>query len=432
MTVPRPSAAPSRDDPAAPPLVSVIMANYRGADFLADAMGSVLAQTHSNLELLVSDDASDDESCAMVRRIAARDTRVTLIEAATNGGPSRARNAALALAQGEWIAIVDADDLLHPQRIARLLAAAKRHGADLVADDMVPFGPGRTGPPGTMFGHLLASGPVRIDAIDLLGAGKAGSEGSQLGYLKPLIRRTALGDIRYDETLRNSEDFDLYLRLSLAGTRFVLMPDPTYLYRRHGGSISHRSSENVLAPLLAAHNSLPDPADPAILRAMDTRHRALRRTLRYAQLVTALKTRDAARAARLILRHPILFADLAESLRDRRRRQEQDNSPSHLNTHRVVLSASGDDRLSDATLTEDATTIAFSREPDPDGGGVDADPAARLCALCDTKPPAVLAIGAAGLRGLGYLPGYRDLEIMLSPEEADALGDTVPSDATLR
>lgn len=122
------------------PVVSVVMANFRGAAYLPAAMASVLAQSERRLELILADDASDDDSVAIARRIAAQDARVRVIASARNGGPATTRNLALDAARGAWIAVVDSDDLIHPHRLERLIVAAEATGADLIADDLVFFG----------------------------------------------------------------------------------------------------------------------------------------------------------------------------------------------------------------------------------------------------------------------------------------------------
>ena len=129
----------------APPVVSVIMANDRGAAHLARAMASVLAQIERRLELTLADDASDDDSVAIARRFAAQDPRLRVIASARNAGPAATRNLALDMAEGTWIAVVDSDDLIHPERLARLIGAAGNAGVGMVADDLVYFGdvPGR-------------------------------------------------------------------------------------------------------------------------------------------------------------------------------------------------------------------------------------------------------------------------------------------------
>src|SRR5258707_15861088 len=95
------------DRPATAPFVSVIMANYNGAAHLADAIGSAQSQSLRDLEIIVSDDASTDDSLEIVTPLMAEDRRIRLVQSPHNGGPAVARNRALALAQGEWIAVMD-------------------------------------------------------------------------------------------------------------------------------------------------------------------------------------------------------------------------------------------------------------------------------------------------------------------------------------
>src|ERR1700693_1467899 len=96
------------------PTVSVIIANHNGGAHLGDAIKSVQKQTLRNIEIIVSDDASDDSSVAIVTRLMADDARVRLLSSDCNRGPAAARNKALDIAKGEWIAIVDSDDFIHP------------------------------------------------------------------------------------------------------------------------------------------------------------------------------------------------------------------------------------------------------------------------------------------------------------------------------
>ncbi|WP_405402096.1 glycosyltransferase family 2 protein [Paracoccus sp. Ld10] len=303
--------------PPAPPVVSVVMANFRGAAHLARAMTSVLTQTEQRLELIVSDDASDDDSLTIARRIAATDDRVRVIAAPQNGGPAATRNRALDAAQGDWIAIVDSDDLVHPERLARLIAAADAAGADLVADDMVYFGTVRQSR--TLLQSLNLCAPMMLGAAAYLRSNDGGSSLPPYGYLKPVIRRAALAGGRYDARLRIGEDHDLVMRLLIGGARFLLLPDPLYAYRRHEGSISHRLSVATVQAMLQAHRSLPPMPDADTRAAAASVDRQLRRALRYEQLVADIKARR--------LRHvlpklvdPAMLSRLFESLRDRRRR----------------------------------------------------------------------------------------------------------------
>jgi glycosyltransferase involved in cell wall biosynthesis len=106
--------------------VSVVMPVYNGQAFLREAIESVLAQTHLDLELVAIDDGSADESPAILADLAVADPRVRVIRQA-NGGGARARNRALQEARAEWIINLDQDDLMLPNRIERQLAFLAAH-----------------------------------------------------------------------------------------------------------------------------------------------------------------------------------------------------------------------------------------------------------------------------------------------------------------
>lgn len=102
-------------------LVSVIIPAYNATATLAATLASVLGQTHRALQVFVVDDGSQDETAQLAASFAAQDSRLTVLRQA-NGGVARARNTALAKADGAYVAWVDADDLWHPTKIERQLA----------------------------------------------------------------------------------------------------------------------------------------------------------------------------------------------------------------------------------------------------------------------------------------------------------------------
>ena len=106
---------PQRDGP----LVSVIMPVYRAGALLDMAVSSLLAQSYGNLEVLLVDDASPDDTADRLASWQAADARVRVLRMPRNGGPYLAKNAALAECAGALIAFADSDDWNHPQRIAR-------------------------------------------------------------------------------------------------------------------------------------------------------------------------------------------------------------------------------------------------------------------------------------------------------------------------
>ncbi len=112
------------------PLVSIIVPCYNSSAWLAATLKSALAQTWSRTEIIVVDDGSRDDSLAIARRFEPQGVKV-LKQA--NRGAAAARNAALVLAQGEYIQFLDADDLLAPDKISRQLARLTMEPADTVA-----------------------------------------------------------------------------------------------------------------------------------------------------------------------------------------------------------------------------------------------------------------------------------------------------------
>jgi glycosyltransferase involved in cell wall biosynthesis len=119
----------------APPLVSVLMPSYNHAPYVRAAVESVLGQTHGNLELIVIDDASSDETWSVLQSF--EDDRLRLSRHDVNQGAHATLNATLEMARGEYIAIINSDDVFATTRIAACLEALHHTGADLVGSDIV-------------------------------------------------------------------------------------------------------------------------------------------------------------------------------------------------------------------------------------------------------------------------------------------------------
>ncbi|GAB3854054.1 hypothetical protein GCM10028801_07530 [Nocardioides maradonensis] len=117
-------------------MVSVVVPAYDTAAYLPACLDSLLAQTHRELEVVVVDDGSPDDSAAIAAAYAERDPRVRLVRQ-ENGGLGAARNAGLRHTTGDVIAFADSDDVLPPDAYAVLLRQLRRTGADLVTGDVV-------------------------------------------------------------------------------------------------------------------------------------------------------------------------------------------------------------------------------------------------------------------------------------------------------
>ena len=112
-------------------LISVVMPNYNGHCFDEQAIDSVLHQTYPNFELLVVDDCSKDDSLSLIQQKAQSDNRIKVIVLEHNAGVENARNVRIKEARGEYIALLDNDDLWTEDKLERQLALAG-NGADII------------------------------------------------------------------------------------------------------------------------------------------------------------------------------------------------------------------------------------------------------------------------------------------------------------
>lgn len=288
-------------------LVSFAVACFDSATFLEAAVASALGQRGVEVEVILVDDGSSDGSDKIAARLAREDHRVRFFQTPSNLGPGGARNIALREARGDWIAVLDSDDLIHPDRSARLIAEAEASGADLIADDLIVFDDARCDPPSLFLPP--GAGPTWIDLPHYLRSTAMFARGANLGFLKPVIRRPFLvaHDIRYDERLRIAEDDDLVIQLLVAGARYRLLPAPLYFYRKHGTSISHRLSTANTDRMLAAADRLQSQlsnAETPVRQALTRRHRAMRDAWAFVHIVDALKLSRFGHALRLGLSRP--------------------------------------------------------------------------------------------------------------------------------
>lgn len=132
-----PPAIGSAGTPPAPPRVSVIVPAYNAEATIEASLGSLLAQTSSQIEIIVVDDGSTDTTTALVRRLAAgTDARLRLVSS-FHGGLAAARNVGIEQSSAEFLGFVDADDIAEPTMFERMLSRADDTGADLVICEYV-------------------------------------------------------------------------------------------------------------------------------------------------------------------------------------------------------------------------------------------------------------------------------------------------------
>jgi succinoglycan biosynthesis protein ExoO len=303
--------------------VTVIMANHNGARYLTAAIQSVVRQTLGSWELIIVDDASTDDSVAMARRAAAGDPRVTIIVQERNQGPAAARNRALEQVTARWIAIMDSDDLMLPQRLELLLRQAESSGAAIIADNLLVFS--QNARPQPFLAERRSRGASWVTLDEFIRSNCLYSRCPDLGYLKPMIRADIVleSGLRYDETLRIGEDYNFLARLMARGHRLLLDPASLYLYRKHDASISHRLRSVDIAALIAAEDRFTRRAGtlrPKVAHALKRRQRTLNSLLVYDAVIAAIKCGDLASAAGRAFKRPHIWPLLMQPITARLRR----------------------------------------------------------------------------------------------------------------
>ena len=234
--------------------VSVIIPCYNAARFIAEALESVVQQTHADTVAIVADNGSTDGTAKIAESFG---SRVTVLRLGKRSGPSAARNAALEIADGDVVAFLDGDDRWHPDKIARQLAFLAAHPGYGVVHTAVRHidaegreidRPGGAIPwpiaEGECLGDLIAHNTITTSTV--------------------LVRRETLGADRFPVDLFAGEDWDLWLRLATR-TRIGYLEERLTDYRVHDQNTT-RSLDLVLNGRLAV-------TERVLARGLAPRHR---------------------------------------------------------------------------------------------------------------------------------------------------------------
>lgn len=287
--------------------VSIVMPAYNAASYIAEAIDSALAQTLVDIELLVVDDASTDETATIAARFAAADPRVCVLRQERNSGPSACRNRGMAMAQGRWLAILDADDALAPDRLARLVDLGERRGLDMVADNLLLVPEDYPDQAQAMIPSALLDVPRPVGLREFIARNVADRRypGCNFGFLKPVFRTAFLRDagIGYDERVRFAEDFTLYVACLRHGADWWLTPEPGYRYRVRRDSLTQVQTVHDLARLRDVQASLLRAAgDDRTLAKLVRRHKTVvDRCYHYRAFTDAVKARNLREAGRTFI-----------------------------------------------------------------------------------------------------------------------------------
>ena len=289
--------------------VSVVIPAFNAEATIEEAIASACRQTERRLEIIVVDDASSDQTSAIVASAAKADARIKLLRQPANAGPAAARNRGIAAAKGEWIALLDADDSYLPERLAKLLDLAGRVDADMVADNILLCGAGDQTTGAAMIPPAQLPRAVELTTAEFIARNVGSPRTPRLsyGFLKPLLRADFLREkrIAYDERNRFAEDFMLYVRCLTNGARWWLLPEAMYCYAINPGSLTEQQSSHDLLRIRQMESELlADPKvtqDPALVKAIHRHKRVLDRCYYYRAFTDAVKSHDLRCAAGLLI-----------------------------------------------------------------------------------------------------------------------------------
>jgi glycosyltransferase involved in cell wall biosynthesis len=231
------------------PIVSAVVSAYNCAPYIADAITSLTTQSLTNIEIIVVDDGSDDETAAIVQAIADVDPRVVLIRRPSNSGrPACAKNVGISAARGRYIAFLDGDDLSYPDRLLHTVTAMQQAGAEFGFTDLV-----RLHEDGVIdTDGVLATRNFINDAAAYLTYDRGiyvcrNFMGYMLSHPSPVHISTIIcaralvddGTPWFTDAFVGAEDMDLFYRF-VASARMVFLPEVATVYRRHDQSITSR------------------------------------------------------------------------------------------------------------------------------------------------------------------------------------------------
>jgi glycosyltransferase involved in cell wall biosynthesis len=224
--------APTPSAPGDAPRVSVVVTCYNYARYLPDSVGSVLAQTYRDFEVIVVDDGSTDDSTLVAERLRAEHPgeRITVVRQANSGQPAIARNAGIARARGAYVLCLDADDMVAPTMLAECAELLEREPSVAIAyTDRRDF---------DGVEQIVLAGEYDFPRL---------RHANHLSYCA-LFRREAWEAVGgYRTNVRGCEDWDFWVAAGARGYAGKRIPRPLFLYRRHDTGVYQDVVNNLAA-----------------------------------------------------------------------------------------------------------------------------------------------------------------------------------------
>jgi len=209
-------------------LITVILPSFNSEIWIKEAVKSVLMQTYKNIELIIVDDASTDDTMNILSKI--EDARLIIIERSScSGGPATPRNQAMEIAKGQYLAFIDSDDIWHPEKLERQFAIDK-HRLNFVSSNSINF---KNITPKT---PKLTDNTITVNYKnhELL------LRKNWVITSSALIKRDIFESIKFDPEYNGIEDYLAWLQLHQRDdVRSAVLEEPLVFYRMRSGSLSH-------------------------------------------------------------------------------------------------------------------------------------------------------------------------------------------------
>lgn len=215
-------------------LVSIVTPSYNSSKYIKQTIQSVLSQTYENWELIVVDDCSTDNSVEIIKEFAVNNSKIRLLEFQINKGAAEARNAAISMAKGEFIAFLDSDDIWKPFKLEQQINfMGNELDFTFTAYELIDE-----------FGSKLNQ-QVDINQVGSFDYEDMLKKKATLGCSTVIVRSSGFSDISMPP-LRTGQDYALWLKLLKTGKKAYVLSEILGQYRILSNSISRNKFKKAL------------------------------------------------------------------------------------------------------------------------------------------------------------------------------------------
>lgn len=212
-------------------LVSVVMPAYNCTNYIGKSIESILKQTYSKLQLIVIDDGSNDDTLKVIKKYAEQDSRVKVFKNEKNSGVSATRNRGISIAEGEWIAFLDSDDIWTESKLEKQMKYAERvnaefifTGSSYINEEGKPYKGVFDVPEKVTYEKLLKQNVITCSSV--------------------LIKKKFFKNIKMEKDEMH-EDYAVWLRILRLGVTAYALNEPLIIYRISKGSKSGKKINTI-------------------------------------------------------------------------------------------------------------------------------------------------------------------------------------------